>query len=155
MNQTVKKILQAKINWSNYPSLNSFKLFKDKAYVILFVADKELDIKNLSAAEISEIISKKFRKKVTHQAIRGALNPKIGDEVEAIQGENGVLNYSLLPKAYSIIGVTNNNANMNFTDNDIILPFEIFENTKDYIKKIIYEIIIKWFNSQLHLPPML
>lgn len=139
-NQAVNQFLSAKINWLKYPSLNSFKFNRHKAYLILHVIEQEMGLKHLTASEIAEMISVKFRIKISHQAIRGALNPVIGKEVEVSENDDGELIYSLLPNALTIIGVGNRDIDLNFNPSEILINFDIFKHQKDYIKKILLEI---------------
>src|SRR3989338_6677003 len=122
----INKVLEFSINWDSYPSLKSFAKNKEKALLILYIAKKAANIQNLTAQEISSIIQNKFRIKITHQAIRGALNPVIGEHVDTIPRKDGIA-YLLLPGGERALGLPNIKENNNFTTDQIIIPPEIFE----------------------------
>ncbi|GEM_PF-1082724 len=136
----VNQVQTARIDWSKYPSLNGYTTYREKAYLLLYVISNELGEKSLTASEIARILSKKFRKTTSHQAIRAALNPRIGDEVDTEQRPNGEIAYSILPSGVQSLGITKEEANEKFSDGEIIVPFEIVMNCKDYIKKVVFQI---------------
>ena len=140
LNELIQKLDANKIDWSKYPSIKGFEQNKLRAYYILYVLEVELGIKQLSAAEIAMIITTKFKKTTTSQAIRGALVPFLGDEVEIRQREDGVTVYSLLPTAQKLLGIENTSINSSFSPKEIIIPLEIFNGTKDYINKVAIQI---------------
>ena len=140
LTELIQKLNANKIDWSKYPSIKGFEQNKLRAYFILHVLEVEFGIKQLSASEIATILTTKFKKTTTSQAIRGALDPFLGDEVEVRQREDGVTVYSLLPPAQKIIGVDNPSINLLFSPKEIVIPLEIFDETKDYIKKVAIQI---------------
>ena len=138
-NSVVRKILDAKIPWNNYPNYKILKTNKIRAYYILHIVDNELKISHLSAPQIASIITKKFKKTILQQAIRIVLDKEIGNGVDTIK-EDGVIKYHLLPNGIKEIPDIEVKKEVVFHPKDIIIPFELFESSKGYIKKVVHQI---------------
>lgn len=135
----VKKVLDAKIPWNSYPNYKFLKTNKIRAYYILHIVANELKISHLSAPQIASIITKKFKKTTLQQAIRIVLDKEIGDGVDTIN-EDGLTKYHLLPNGTKEIPDIEVKKEVVFHSKEIIIPFELFESAKDYIKKVVYQI---------------
>ena len=136
----VKTFLNSKIDWTKYPSVKKYKTNREKSYFILYVTNSELNIDQLSASEISNILTKKFKITTSTQAVRSALNSRTGSEIDTCEREDGVIVYSLLPNAVSVLGIDPEKIDTNFKLNEIVIPFELFDKQKDYIKKCLVEV---------------
>lgn len=135
----VKAILEAKIPWNNYPIFRDLKTNKVRAYYVLHIVDNECDISHLSAPQIAKIISLKFKKTITQQAIRIVLDKEIGNGVDTINEER-ITKYHLLPKGTGEIPTIEVKKEHIFHPKDIVIPFEIFDSAKGYIKKVVAQI---------------
>ena len=140
MRTKIRLLLKNKINWAKYPSIKTCPTNKEKAYLVLHIMAEEFGVVGLSASELAYLLSKKFRKTTSPQAIRTALTPQIGETVEIHEIMGGIISYSLLPKALQILGVGKALVPKEFVAQDIIIPFELVEEAKNYLKKVVFQI---------------
>lgn len=128
-----------KIKWDQFPKFKELKTNKLRSYFIMLVLDQELGIKYLSVPEISKIIKIKFKKTITPQAIRISLNGQIGNEVDT-KIEDGVTKYKLLRAGIKQIPKISIKDEPSFSPKEIVICPELFENSKDYLKKVTKQI---------------
>ena len=139
-NDIVDKVRKSLIQWNEYPSIPETQSVRKKAYLLLGILEKEMDVMALSASEIGEILSLKFRRKISRQAVRGALIPMIGTDVESKERKSGVVEYSLLRNQKKLLGFDAITRDVAFIAKDIVIPPELFTHSKGYIKKVVNQI---------------
>ena len=100
VNATVENVLTKHIHLGQYLPAKQCNNNLQRALLVLTVVKKELGLDGLSAPEITTILQKKFSvKRITNQAIRGALNSDDGNYVNTTVNERGVKIYHITKKA--------------------------------------------------------
>ena len=139
-NDKVEKILKASIPWSSYKPLKEFETYKEKSLLILNIVANEVGIEWLSVSEIAQIISYRTRRKTTPQAVRISLNPQIGTLCEIRTNGENTTEYKSLKKSVDLLGLEVVSVNEEFSTKQIILPKDLFDNSKNYIQKVVFQI---------------
>ena len=78
-----------------HPEIPKAQRVLDRSLHLLRIAKDVLEIDGLSSTQIAKVLTKKFRLKTTHQAVRQALD-KAGDKADRVSAGNGATRYRIM-----------------------------------------------------------
>lgn len=136
----VEKIINMDIAWNKYPKISELKSIKLRSFLILYIVKNVGITGYLSAPQISNIISLKFKKfKTSPQSVRAALNScNIGYEIDI--KHNKIIKYTILQEGIKELPIAKYEIEKEFSARDTIIPDAIFKKATNYLKKVVYQI---------------
>ncbi len=134
MAEQIKNLLSKEFDKAKYPPIKNFNTALFKALYVLGVAKLEFSVNGLTASEIAEIGNRKFGVKITRQAVEIALK---SSEYVDVKWEDKSKKYTIQEEGLQALGFF---APKIKKFSKFVVPPELVENSKGYIKQTTYQI---------------
>jgi len=139
MTTIIEKFLQAGRELVAIKSPAEFKENYQRIVVLLNLSEKFFSEEMLTAKEISQILLKKYRCKVTPQAVRSASLGKQAKNKIGVLLRDKVVHYHLLHGGIKLAQSLTGDGDTSVSS-ETVIPHEIVDSQPGYIKKVVYQI---------------